>query len=159
MNFFSQMNVFRFSFLVVLYPSLLLLLLMFIIYIYIYISIDVFFFFSSHHLFCVCMYVSSFLVIIFRRCMLSFVCVRVCIEKETTNNTIRVLPYICVQIFFTSVAAIELFTSFFSFRNTRQTFIVIGVFRQFSFSFSLSFCCCLMMFYVCKVCVCVGCCL
>ena len=63
----------------------------------------------------VCMYVFFFLlVIIFRRCMLSLcMCVCVCIEKKTTNNTIRVLPYICVQIFSTSVAAIELFTFFF----------------------------------------------
>jgi hypothetical protein len=62
------------------------------------------------------MYVSSLFVIIFRRCMLSLV--RVCIEKQTTNNTIRVLPYICVQIFITSIAAIELFTFFFLKRPT-----------------------------------------
>ena len=105
-NSFSQMNIFVFfSFLVALYPSLLLLLLlMFIIYeyIYIYISIDVSFFSSpSHHLF---VYVrsSSFfflLVIIFRRCMSSIVCVYLSKSKQQITLT-EFFHIICVQIFF-----------------------------------------------------------
>ncbi len=89
-----------------------------------------------------CDYFSPFYVVI---------CTCICIEKSKQQITLSEFFHISVYRFFsTSVAAIELFTISL-FGNARQTFIVIGVFL--SFFFSLSFCCCLMMFYVCK-CVC-----
>ena len=111
------------------------------------------------HLF-VCMYVHNFPCDYFSP---FYVVIGLCFGKQTRNNTIRVLPYICVQRFFsTSVAAIELFTFFFFFFfffiifSLKQPINVhcdwrvsSSSFSSFFFSRSLS-CCCLMMFYVCK---------
>jgi len=119
-NSFSQMNIFVFfSFLVALYPSLLLLLLlMFIIYEYIYIYIYrcFFFFFSFPSLVCVC----TFFFFFFSSCdyfspLYVVYCMCISIEKQTTNNTNRVLPYyLCTDFLFSLLLLLLLLSYIYS---------------------------------------------